>query len=190
MRESSSSPASHTFRITPARRAAVLVPAGLLVVVAVAVWSMWHAPGTPGAVRGLLTATTLLGAVVIGGTALGSQRSRATVAPDALRVRGDVYWRTVPRTALRPEAARIVDLRATRELQPTLRLFGTALPGYLAGWFRLRDGSRAFLAVTDRRRVVHVPTAGGAALLLSPDDPEGFLAALRGASSAGAPPSR
>jgi hypothetical protein len=56
---------------------------------------------------------------------------------------------------------------------------GTGLPGYQAGWFRLRNGEKALLDLTDRRRAVYIPTGAGYSLLLSPADPDGFLSRLR-----------
>jgi hypothetical protein len=55
---------------------------------------------------------------------------------------------------------------------------GTGLPGYQAGWFRLRNGDRALLYLTDRSKAVYVPTTEGYGVLLSPAEPEQFLAAL------------
>jgi hypothetical protein len=77
------------------------------------------------------------------------------------------------------DAARIVDLEAERELQPALRLIGTTLPGYRAGWFWLRDGSRAFLVLTEWKRVLVLPRRNGGRLLLSLQRPEALLEALR-----------
>jgi hypothetical protein len=56
---------------------------------------------------------------------------------------------------------------------------GTALPGYQSGWFRLRNGEKALLYLTDRSRAVYIPTAEGYAVVLSPIDPDGFLTALK-----------
>lgn len=56
---------------------------------------------------------------------------------------------------------------------------GTGLPGYQSGWFRLANGERALLYLTDRSKAVHVPTTLGYSLLLSPDDPDAFLSALK-----------
>jgi hypothetical protein len=39
------------------------------------------------------------------------------------------------------------------------------------------------LYVTDRSRVVHVPTTEGYSVLISPADPDQFLSALRGISA-------
>jgi hypothetical protein len=51
-----------------------------------------------------------------------------------------------------------------------------------AGWFRLRNGKNALLYVTDRRRTVYVPTTKGYSVLLTPQEPERFLARLKGIS--------
>ena len=59
---------------------------------------------------------------------------------------------------------------------------GTALGGYSAGWFRLRSGEKALLYLTDRRRVVYIPTLDGYSLLLSQGEPRRFLDALHDAT--------
>ena len=56
---------------------------------------------------------------------------------------------------------------------------GTAMRGYRSGWFRLRNGDRALLYLTDQTRAVYVPTTEGYSVLLSPADPDAFLVALR-----------
>ena len=56
---------------------------------------------------------------------------------------------------------------------------GTGLPGYQSGWFRLRNGERALLYLTDRTRAVYVPTTAGFSVLLSPAEPDRFIAALQ-----------
>jgi hypothetical protein len=108
------------------------------------------------------------------------------VSAAGLRVRGTLYGRLVPAAALRVGAARRVDLAAEPALAPARRTNGLGLPGYGAGWFRLAGGGRALAFVTDRNRLVHVPTTAGYDLLLSVDDPDGLLAGLRGVVGAGA----
>lgn len=103
------------------------------------------------------------------------------VSPAALRVAGTLYGRRVPRGALDAAAARLTDPRVEAAPAPVRRTNGIGLPGYGAGWFRLASGERALTFVTDPARVVYVPTRAGYALLLSVDDPAGFLAALRAA---------
>jgi hypothetical protein len=47
------------------------------------------------------------------------------------------------------------------------------------GWFRLRNGEQALLYLTDTSRAVYVPTTAGYSVLLSPQEPDEFLAAVR-----------
>ncbi|MCC6444692.1 MAG: hypothetical protein IT210_14695 [Armatimonadetes bacterium] len=96
-----------------------------------------------------------------------------------LRVRGDLYGRRVPLEALRSLEARRVNLESEAQYRPTLRTNGLGLPGYLSGWFRLKNGDKALLFLTDRTRAVYIPTARGYSLLLSVADPDGFLEALK-----------
>lgn len=71
----------------------------------------------------------------------------------------------------------ILSLREKDEYRPTVRLFGTGAPGFMAGWFRLQNGEKAYLLVTTDR-VVSLPAAEYR-LLLSLEDPEGFVKALK-----------
>jgi hypothetical protein len=115
---------------------------------------------------------------ILGVTALGSRMSRFEVSPEGLRLRGDLYGRLIPANQLRPDAAQRVDFDASPGLQPVRRTLGTGLPGYQSGWFRLQNGDSALLYLSDRNRVVYVPTTAGFGLLLSPADPDAFLSAL------------
>jgi hypothetical protein len=101
------------------------------------------------------------------------------VTPEGLRIRGDLYGRFVPSSSLLPTEAKQIDLRTDTPHRPTRRTNGAGLPGYRSGWFRLADREKALLFVTDASRVVYVPTRDGYSLLLSPADPQGFLASLR-----------
>lgn len=125
-------------------------------------------------------AVLILGALAVLGAAIfSSNAARFEVSDAGVRLRGELYGRLVPAHQLRGDGVRVVDLTQTRELEPTFRRVGTALPGYRAGWFRLRNGERALLYVTDERRAVYVPTTAGWSLLVTPRDPEGFAAAVR-----------
>jgi hypothetical protein len=109
----------------------------------------------------------------------GARNARFEVSPVGLRLRGDFYGRFILAGDLRLDSARAVDLTAEPLLAPRIRTMGTAARGYQAGWFRLRDGERALIYITDPTRVAYVPTAKGYALLLSVADPEAFLASLQ-----------
>lgn len=123
---------------------------------------------------------TLLLAILLlfGFFAYSSRNTTFVLTDDGLAIRGTMYGRTLPWSSLRVEEAHAVDLRESTELRPTLRTNGLGLPGYQAGWFRLRRG-KGLLFVTDPSRVVAVPTTEGYVLVASVGDPEAFLEALR-----------
>lgn len=113
----------------------------------------------------------------------GGRASRFEVTTEGLRLRGDLYGRLIPRSQLRVDEARRVDLLREPDLRPSWRTLGTGLPGYQGGWFRLRNGEKALLYLTDRTKAVYVPTTNGYSVLLSPSEPDAFLDALRSGSS-------
>jgi hypothetical protein len=70
-------------------------------------------------------------------------------------------------------------MTAERQLQPALRIGGAALPGFLEGWFLLRNRSRALMYVTRRTDVVLIPTRRSYVVLFSARDPEELISQLR-----------
>jgi hypothetical protein len=123
----------------------------------------------------------VLGAVLVmlAVTAYASRHSSVEVGPDAITLRGDLWGRSVPLRALELERAEVLDLGRDRERRPSWRSFGTGLPGYASGWFRLKNGEKALAYLTRQDRVAYIPTREGYALLLSVEQPEQLLAALR-----------
>jgi hypothetical protein len=142
-------------------------------------------PIAPAATRALLLIPVLLVVVLVpvivlvGGSLVGGRTASFEVSSAGLRLQGDWYGRAIPAEQLRGQAAKRVDFAAEPALAPKMRTMGTGLPGYQAGWFRLRNGEKALLYLTDRNRAVYVPTTAGYSLLLSPADPDAFLSAVR-----------
>jgi PH (Pleckstrin Homology) domain-containing protein len=128
---------------------------------------------------GLLLVVLIGTFTMVGLSMRGSRSATFELSPDGLRMRGDLYGRRVPASALRGGAARVVDLEQDRTLRPRSRTMGTAVPGYRAGWFRLNSGEKALLYLTDPHRVVYVPTRDGYSLLLSVDRPQDFVERVR-----------
>lgn len=139
----------------------------------------------PGPSRGLwvffalILVILLIAAAVLLVTVRGARVSQFELSDAGLRLRGDLYGRMIPADSLRGGAARIVDLANTPELQPGWRRMGTGLPGYRAGWFRLRNGEKALVYLTETSRTVYVPTRSGYSVMLTPQQPERFLDRLR-----------
>ncbi len=117
--------------------------------------------------------------VALAWTAYSARHSRVEIQGDHLRLVGDFWGRRIPFSLLDMSRIRIVDLNRTPEYYPKRRTLGTGLPGYASGWFRLRGGEKALVYLTNRQHVVYMPTSAGYVLLLSIEEPERFVAALR-----------
>ena len=117
--------------------------------------------------------------VLFGYLAYSSRHVRCQVSVDGLRVVGNFYGRRLPLEMLAPDGAKVLDLNRDTAYQMKWRTNGVGLPGYSAGWFTLRNGEKALVFLTDKRRVLYLPTRQGYAVLLSVMDPEGLLDALR-----------
>jgi len=102
-----------------------------------------------------------------------------TVTDDALRIRASFYGRTIPRSDIVAEGVKVIDLNVDSEYMPRIRTNGIGLPGYAEGWFKLADKEKALLFVTDRSRVVYIPTTGNYSVLLSVRQAEEFADVLR-----------
>jgi hypothetical protein len=143
------------------------------------------APATDRAMWSIVLVAGLILLLVIGllsAAVVGARSARFEVSQAGLRLRGDLYGRFIPVEQLRGASAARVDFRAAPELMPARRIMGTGLPGYRSGWFRLRNGEKALLYLTDMSRAVYLPTTDGYSVLLSPAEPDEFLSALRGIS--------
>ena len=117
--------------------------------------------------------------VLVAGTLYGAHSAHFDVSPEGLNLKGDWYGRLIPAGQIRGAGARRVDLALEPALAPRLRTMGTGLPGYQSGWFRLQNGEKALLYLTDSTKAVYVPTTAGYSLLLSPAEPDAFVASLQ-----------
>jgi len=108
-----------------------------------------------------------------------SRRVRVLTDQKSLRIQGELYGRDIDMSSLNLATAKIVNLDESRELRPRWRTNGVGLPGYQTGWFKLKDGEKALLFVTDPTAVVYIPTGDGYSLLMSVSDAPRFLASIR-----------
>ena len=109
---------------------------------------------------------------------------RFLVSTAGLKIEGSTYGREFAMPVLRVSEARRLSALDTPGYWPAWRTNGIGLPSYQAGWFQLNNQRKALVFVTDWSRSVIVPTEEGFLLLLSPDDPDSFLDALRAAALA------
>lgn len=101
-------------------------------------------------------------------------RHQLEMVDGGLSVRAAFYSLALRRDELVPDGVRRVDLGAPGAPRASLRTNGIALPGYQAGWFRMKDGSKAFLLVTGKEAVL-IPTRRGFDLLLTPRDAQALV---------------
>ena len=102
-----------------------------------------------------------------------------TFSNEGLRLQGDLYGRLIPLKSLKLDAAVVTNLNTDKDHQPKWRTMGTGLPGYAAGWFKLRNGMKALLYVTDRTHVARIPTTEGYTVMLSVADPAALIEELK-----------
>lgn len=126
----------------------------------------------------------LVALIALFGSILYSARNTTVlVEPDGLRISGTLYGRRIPLASLRVGEAKVLNLARDEDFRMRWRTNGIGLPGYRAGWFRLRNGEKALAFITDTRRILYLPTSEGYSVLLSVDRPARMLELLRKARS-------
>jgi hypothetical protein len=136
-------------------------------------------------VFGGITAVAASLAVLLLSRYVGPGQIVFEVGSEELRVRSPIHGRAFPRAALRLDEARVVSLKTDPGLQPAYRRgrpIGINLPGCCIGSYVLANRTTALLYLnhpTGGGPFVFLPTTDGPPLLLSPDDPDSFLEALR-----------
>lgn len=167
-------------------RAALLVPAvSLIAALAGVAYAVLRSHQDPKALQLVWIALPVL-ALVTGLIWLGARRRSVELDGATLTVRAGPHTRRVPVSELDLAQARVVDLDEHTGLRPSIKTLGSALPGYQAGWFRMREGWRkGYYLLTSRQRVLCLPERGGATLLLSLEQPQALLDALQAVAPRG-----
>lgn len=132
--------------------------------------------GMPGWALGLLIG---LGPAILLAAAMGVRKPKIELGKDGLRIRVSFINKHWTRAELDSVGACLVDLDARKDLRPKWKLWGVAMPGLSSGLFKLNNGEKSHLYITDRRNVLYIPTQSGP-VLLSLERPGDFLAALQG----------
>lgn len=127
---------------------------------------------TYGILTVLITIVFYLGAIEV---YLQSQGS-VTVAEDHIHVEnGMMYTTDFAFEDLNIDATQIVNIYKMGELFPAHRRNGTALGDLWAGKFRTKNGTDAYLLVSDPENSVMLEHQNGRVIYLSPNDPRVFL---------------
>lgn len=179
------SPAPHPdLRVVPPNPAgAWFVFAALLLAIAAAALVLARQASEPAAVARQLWPMLAVMALVFVLLAVAINRYSVEIRDGRLLVRAGLHTCRTPLADLDLDAARVVDLAERTELRPMLKVGGTGLPGFRAGWFRMRGGFRkGFYLLTATRNVLWLPRRDGVQLLLSMASPVAALSRLRKAA--------
>ncbi len=122
----------------------------------------------------------LVGVLVLFGTMVyQSRHARFTVTDAGLNIGPGLYGRFIPRDQIQADGVKVVDLNIDKEYALGRKTNGSNLPGFDSGWFKLKDGQKALVFVTDKTRVVYIPTTDNYSVLLSTADADGLAGAIR-----------
>jgi len=116
--------------------------------------------------------------LVMGVLVRSFKRAGVYVDQGELVIKPGIGSKRIALSALRKNGLRVVDLNEHKELKPMLRLWGTSLPGFSGGWFRLRNGEKAVCMLLERTRVSYLRSDDGTSVLLSLKEPEKLRALL------------
>jgi hypothetical protein len=142
-------------------------------------------PASAGAFTFMWVIAAVLIAVVVGVSILlysvANQGKNATftVTDTGLNIGPGIYGRFIPRDQVVADGVKVVDLRIDKEYALKRKTNGSNLPGYDAGWFKLQNGEKALVFVTDKSRVVYIPTTDNYSVLLSTLHAEEMAGALQ-----------
>ena len=98
-------------------------------------------------------------------------RASLQVEGDAVVLDVPLYGHTVDRGQVVEDGVRALDLMVNTDQIPTIRTNGIGLPGFLDGHVKLRDGTKARVALTDKSSVLYLPLSDGSAWMVSVVDP-------------------
>lgn len=136
--------------------------------------------GVPSTIGRIIPMVIFAGIIIVSGYSLySSRRTMFTLSEQGLVVSGTMYGRSIPASDMITSKARVLDLTRDTEYRAKWRTNGVGLPDYALGWFKLRNKEHALLFVTDKRKVVYIPTRSGFSILLSTPSPEMFLKTLQ-----------
>lgn len=153
--------------------------AGLLfVVLPVLITAVALQLGARSLASGPLAGVALTGLLLFVGVGWWMWRTQIVLDDEYLRISAGLYSKQVPRSAIDWQNSHVVDFSRRPEFRPGLRTNGVGLPGYQVGWFRLKNGTRAFLVLTGGT-TVYLALQRGEGLLLSIDPQSALLERLR-----------
>jgi hypothetical protein len=175
---------SHTARITPAGRTAVITLAAISAVclgLALVVYLVLK-PFAP-LIAWLAILPTLAIAALIGWFAVAQAKSSVTIGQSSIDLRLPLYSRSIPLADVVADSVRTVMLEKDDDYRLTWRTNGLSVPGYQLGWFRTANAGAVLAAVTNGANVAW-QTRKDFGVIISVEHPDALIAAIRAAPRA------
>ncbi len=122
---------------------------------------------------------TLLTIGIFGYIGMTMNHMFIAAGPDSIKVRIPMYTKTIKRSDIYADQVRVIDMNAPGSPRLGMRTNGIGLPGFQGGWFRLSGGGKVLAAITDRSKVVVIPTRLGYDIMASVKNPEALIASLK-----------
>jgi hypothetical protein len=133
----------------------------------------------------LLGTTLATGIGLLLGMRWALRRCSAELLNGNLKIRAGTYTHERPISNFDLAAAAAIDLDQNRDWRPQWRSNGIGLPGFQAGHFRRWSipKRKLFCLLTDNRHVLALPGRDGVDVLISVEQPQRALDALRAAAA-------
>jgi len=128
---------------------------------------------------GIIFVIMLLLNILFGYIAYSTRHVQFILSDQSLEIKGDIYGTKLNKNALKIDQVKLINLDLDKTYQPKWRTNGVGLPGYLSGWFRLKNKEKALLFVTNTKKVVYLPTTKGYSLMMTMQKPEAFIDSLQ-----------
>lgn len=171
------------FRIAkPGKRAAIFV-AGLilftLILAATVGYAAFYDDSLAGVVAAVFTGALILFIdTIFIWFGYAAYNIKYVIDKDSISIKNTLYGRTIKKSIILKKGVASVELNKHSIYKPVIRCNAVGMPGFGAGWFMLKNKQDGLLFVTDRSKVVCIPTQKYI-LLISVENPVEFLQAIK-----------
>lgn len=152
--------------------ALMAIPFAAALVTIMAVFQKAPADGKPAMLGGIVVFAIVV-LVVFPLLIASMRRTGVRVDQSELIVHTGLGSKRLALSNLRKHGLQVVNLSERNDLRPIIRLWGSSLPGFSGGWYRLRNGEKAVCVLFERHKVSYLRSdVDKTSLLLSLQEPE------------------
>ena len=101
---------------------------------------------------------TLFIVVLMVGILISTRATSIAIRDGDVIIKSFIYGRRIPIDNIIVNEIQTINLKQNREFDTSVRTNGIGLPFFSSGWFRLRNGERALVFLTNKENVLLMPT--------------------------------